>query len=40
MDQMTFKAFVVSETENQFTRRIITKSIGDLPDHDTLIKVD
>jgi putative YhdH/YhfP family quinone oxidoreductase len=39
MEQINFKAFVVEEQENRFTRKIKTRSVNDLPDNDLLIRV-
>jgi acrylyl-CoA reductase (NADPH) len=40
MDQKTFKALIVEETEDgAFTRRIGTRSIHDLPDGEVLVRV-
>jgi len=39
MEQNTFKALVVEEQEDRFTRKIKTRSLNDLPNNDLLIKV-
>ena len=36
---MKFKAFLVTEENENFNRNIVEKDINELPDHDTLIKV-
>ncbi|VEN74239.1 putative quinone oxidoreductase YhfP [Candidatus Desulfarcum epimagneticum] len=36
---MTFKAFVVKEKDGAFVGSVQTRSIGDLPEHDLLVKV-
>ena len=39
MEQNKFKALVVEEQEGRFIRKIKTRSINELPDHDLLIRV-
>ena len=39
MENTTFKSFVVEEDGNQFTRRIKTRHLGELPEGDLLIRV-
>jgi putative YhdH/YhfP family quinone oxidoreductase len=39
MEQITFKSLVIEELNDQFSRTVKTRSIGDLPKNDLLIRV-